>query len=166
MVDHPLCYTLLLIAFLWLEVIVYERWARTRVATRPTARKLATPLQKRSRDPTPFAGLTHKPYCAACEQTSAPDEPLPLPPPRLSGLQGRPRQVDTSAQFCPQPRCVYYGWMGRGNLRANGYPSGGCWRQFQCLSCQQYFLETQGTQLHGKRVPPEVLERFSCQCRT
>jgi IS1 family transposase/transposase-like protein len=65
--------------------------------------------------------------------------------------------VDTSQQFCPQPHCAYYGWVGRGNLRANGYPSGGRWRQFQCLSCKKYFLETQGTLLHGKRVPPEVL---------
>jgi len=47
--------------------------------------------------------------------------------------------------------------MGRGNLRANGYPSGGRWRQFQCRSCKQYFLETHGTPLQGKRVPPEVL---------
>src|SRR4030095_16464313 len=51
----------------------------------------------------------------------------------------------------------YYVWVGRGNLRANGYPSGGRWRQLQCLSCKKYFLETQGTPLHGKRVPPEVL---------
>jgi transposase-like protein/IS1 family transposase len=65
--------------------------------------------------------------------------------------------VDTSAQFCPQPHCAYYGWVGRGNIRANGYPSGGRWRQFQCRSCQQYFLETYGTPLHGKRVLPEVL---------
>jgi hypothetical protein len=62
-----------------------------------------------------------------------------------------------STQFCPQPCCVYYGWMGRGNLRANGYPNGGRRRQFQCLSCKQYFLETQGTPLHGKRVAPERL---------
>ena len=45
----------------------------------------------------------------------------------------------------------------RGNLRANGYPNSGRWRQFQCLSCKQYFLETYGTPLHGKRVVPEVL---------
>jgi IS1 family transposase len=47
--------------------------------------------------------------------------------------------------------------MGLGNIRANGYPSGGRWRQLQCRSCKTYFLETQGTPLHGKRVPPEVL---------
>jgi transposase-like protein len=65
--------------------------------------------------------------------------------------------VDTSAQFCPTPCCAYYGWVGRGNIRANGYPNGGRWRQFQCRSCQQYFLETHGTPLPGKRVPPELL---------
>jgi transposase-like protein len=65
--------------------------------------------------------------------------------------------VDTSAQFCPQPRCASYGWVGLGKIRAKGYPSGGRWRQFQCLSCQPYFLETQGTPWHGKRVRPEVL---------
>jgi hypothetical protein len=78
-------------------------------------------------------------------------------PPLFSTPQGRPRQVDTSKHFCPTPSCVYYGWIGLGNLRANGYPNGGRWRQFQCLSCQQYFLETFGTPLHGKRVAPEVL---------
>jgi hypothetical protein len=157
MVDHLLFYALLLIVLLWLDVILYEQWARTRVATRPTTRKLATPLPKHSRDPKPFPGLTHKPYCAACEQVPEPAEPVPLPLLPLPSSPGRPRQVDTSAQFCPQPRWAYYGWVGLENIRANGYPSGGRWRQFQCRSCKQYFLETQGTPLHGKRVAPEVL---------
>ncbi len=68
-----------------------------------------------------------------------------------------PRRVDSTKQFCPQPRCGYYGWMGLGNIRANGYPNDGRWRQFQCRSCKQYFLETHGMPLHGKRVVPEVL---------
>jgi transposase-like protein len=157
MVDHLLFYDLLLIVLLWLGVILCEGWARNRAATGPTTRKLATSLHKHPRDPTLFPGLTHKPHCAACEQAPAPAEPLPLPPPLLSTLRGRPRHVDPSGQFCPQPRCTYYGWVGRGNLRANGYPNGGHWRQFQCLSCKQYFLETHGTPLHGKRVAPEVL---------
>jgi transposase-like protein len=157
MVDHLLFYDLLLIALLWLGVILYKRRARNRAATGPTTRKLVTPLPKHSRDLTPFPGLTHKPHCATCQQVPAPAELVSLPPPLLSIPQGRPRRVDTSGQFCPQPRCVYYGWVGRGNLRANGYPNGGRWRQFQCLSCKQYFLETHGTPLHGKRVPPEVL---------
>jgi IS1 family transposase/transposase-like protein len=158
MVDHLLFYEFLLIVLLWLGVILCEGWARSRSAASPAIRKRATPLPKCFRAPKPFAGLTHKPRCAACEQAPAPDSlPPRVPPPRLSPRQGRPRQVDTSKQFCPQLPCAYYGWVGRGNIRANGYPSGGRWRQFQCLGCQQYFLETSGTPLHGKRVPPEVL---------
>jgi IS1 family transposase/transposase-like protein len=158
MVDHLLVHDLLLIVLLWLGGILYKRWARTRATTGPTTRRPATPLRQHSQDPTPFPGLTRKPPCPACEQTSEPGSPPPLvPPPLLSSSQGRPRQVDTSAQFCPTPRCAYYGWVGRGNIRANGYPSGGRWRQFQCRSCRTYFLETQGTPLHGKRVVPEVV---------
>src|SRR5262249_29571190 len=49
--------------------------------------------------------------------------------PRLVMTRGRRRQVDTSMHFCPNPDCAYHGWTGRGNLRANGHPSGGPWRQ-------------------------------------
>jgi transposase-like protein len=151
MVDDRLFYVLLLLGILWLGGLFYKAWSRHRSAPCPT-------LRKHCRDPKPFAGLTKKPRCPACEQAHAPGSPAPcIPPPRLSSPHGRPRQVDTSKQFCPQPCCLYYGWLGRGNLRANGYPNGGRWRQFQCLSCKQYFLETQGTPLQGKRVPPEVL---------
>jgi transposase-like protein/IS1 family transposase len=129
-------------------------------APRPARRHVSLPrcLRKHSRDPKPFTGFTNKPHCAACEQAQEPGAPVqPVPPPRLDSSQGRPRQVDTSGQFCPTPHCLYYGWVGRGNLRANGYPNGGRWRQFQCRSCRKYFLETSGTPLQGKRVPPEVL---------
>jgi transposase-like protein/IS1 family transposase len=158
MVDNLLFQDLLLIGLLWLGVLVYKGWARNRSAPRPTTRKPATPLHKRSRDSKPFPGLTRKPHCAACEQPPEPGSPAPLvPPPRLASPPGRPRQVDTSKQFCPHPSCAYWGWTGRENIRANGYPNGGRWRQFQCRSCKTYFLETQGTPLHGKRVVPEVL---------
>jgi transposase-like protein/IS1 family transposase len=158
MVDDPLFYDLLLIVFLWLGGILYKRWARNRSATGQTPRKPATPPRKQCQDPQPFPGFTHKPHCALCEQAPEPAPTAPLVPPALlPSSAGRPRQVDTSKQFCPQPRCAYYGWVGLRNIRANGYPNSGRWRQFQCLSCQQYFLETQGTPLHGKRVPPEVL---------
>jgi hypothetical protein len=158
MVDHLLFQDFLLVGLLWLGGILSQRWLRNRAAPCPTTGQPATPIPKDSREPKPFAGLTHKPQCPACEQPPAPGSSPPrVPPPRLPSSQGRPRQVDTSAQFCPQPGCVYYGWVGRGNLRANGYPSGGRWRQFQCLSCKQYFLETSGTPLHGKRMAPEML---------
>src|SRR5215475_11329454 len=158
MVDDRLFYDLLLIVLLWLGVISYEQWARTRAPTRPSTRQLATPLPKHSQNLKSFPGLTSKPHCALCEQAPVPAPVAPrVPPAPLPASPGRPRQVDTTTQFCPQPHCAYYGWVGLGNIRANGYPSGGRWRQFQCRSCQTYFLETHGTFLHGKRVPPEVL---------
>ncbi len=49
--------------------------------------------------------------------------------------------------------------MGFGNLRANGHPNGGPWRQLHCRSCGGYVLETHGTILHGKRVPVELIVR-------
>ena len=71
--------------------------------------------------------------------------------------RGRRRQVDTSSHFCPNPDCAYRGWAGWGNLRANGHPNGGPWRQFQCTSCSGYFPEHHGTIFHGKRVSPDLL---------
>jgi IS1 family transposase len=65
--------------------------------------------------------------------------------------------VDTSQHFCPHPDCAYQGWVGLGNLSANGHPSGGPWRQLHCTGCGGYFQETHGTPLHGKRVAPERL---------
>src|SRR5712664_3974316 len=65
--------------------------------------------------------------------------------------------VDTSGHFCPHPSCRYRGWVGLGNLHANGHPSSGPWRQLHCTSCGGYVQETHGTPLHGTRVAPEKL---------
>jgi len=65
--------------------------------------------------------------------------------------------VDTSWHFCPYPTCASRGWVGLGNISANGHPNGGPWRQLHCASCGGYFQETHGTPLHGKRVAPEKL---------
>jgi IS1 family transposase len=61
--------------------------------------------------------------------------------------------------FCPNPACAYRGWVGWGNLRANGHPSGGPWRQLLCVVCRCYFLETLGTLFHGKRASVERIVR-------
>jgi hypothetical protein len=61
--------------------------------------------------------------------------------------------------FCPHVGCAYRGWLELGNLRANGHPSGGPWRQLYCRSCKGYFLETHGTIFHGKRVSVELIVR-------
>jgi IS1 family transposase len=71
----------------------------------------------------------------------------------------RPCVIDTSQHFCPHDGCEYRGWLGLGNLRANGHPSGGPWRQLYCRSCHGYFLESHGTVFHGKRLSVELIVR-------
>ena len=73
--------------------------------------------------------------------------------------RGRRRQVDTSTHFCPNPDCAYRGWVGWGNLRANGHPNGGPWRQLLCIACRRYFLESLGTIFHGKRASVDLIVR-------
>jgi hypothetical protein len=71
----------------------------------------------------------------------------------------RPRTVDTSQHFCPHTDCAYRGWLGLNNLRANGHPNGGPWRQFHCTWCEGYFPEHHGTIFHGKQASVERLVR-------
>jgi IS1 family transposase len=73
--------------------------------------------------------------------------------------RGRRRQVNISTHFCPNPTCAYRGWVGWGNLRANGHPNGGPWRQLLCVACRRYFLETLGTLFHGKRASVDLIVR-------
>src|SRR4029450_2724177 len=84
---------------------------------------------------------------------------MPHTHPRIVPTRGRRRQVDTSTHFCPNPACAYRGWAGWGNLRANGHPNGGPWRQLLCVACRGYFLETLGTLFHGKRASVELIVR-------
>jgi hypothetical protein len=61
--------------------------------------------------------------------------------------------------FCPHTDCDYRGWLGLHNLRANGHPSGGPWRQFHGPSWDGYFPEHHGTLLHGKEAAVELIVR-------
>jgi IS1 family transposase/transposase-like protein len=153
-----LCHTLLLLGILWLSVLSRWVWPWRHATTSQGDRQPTKRATKRSREPKPFPGLTHKPHCTACEQSEQLVAPAPPAPPLLNtSSQGRPRQMETSAHFCPKPTCRYYGRVGLGNIRANGHPSSGRRRQLQCRACRKYFLETYGTLFHGKRVPPERL---------
>src|SRR5712691_6215652 len=152
------CYALLLVGLLWLSIMRHDAWPSDRPAGDQRPSKPLPPSCKRSSDSKPFPGLTRKPPCAACEQAHEHGpQPPGCPPPRMAPTRGRPRQVDTSQHFCPHPDCAYQGWVGLGNISANGHPNGGPWRQLHCTSCGGYFQETHGTPLHGKRVAPEKL---------
>jgi transposase-like protein/IS1 family transposase len=125
------------------------------IPTKPARQAFTTPA---CHAPKPFTGLTQKPHCALCERDTVQPKPTPaVPPAPILPLHRRPRVVDTSQHFCPHPRCDYWGWLGLSNLRANGHPSGGPWRQFHCTSCKGYFLETDSTIFHGKRAAVEQI---------
>src|SRR6266705_1606239 len=159
MISDLFFYQLLLVGLLWLCLMLHGMWPSERVMPGSTRPPPSLPPCKRSSDPKPFPGLTRTPCCAACDQAAqepaAP--PPPAPPPLITSSRGRPRHVDTSQQFCPNPDCTYRGRVGLGNLRANGHPNGGPWRQLYCSQCEGYVLETHGTPFHGKRVSPDLL---------
>jgi IS1 family transposase len=158
MVSHLFFYQLVLLGLLWLCVMLHYAWPNEYAGGDQRPSKPLPPPRKRSSDPQPFPGLTRMPPCAACEQAhaSAP-QPPGCPPPRIVSTRGRPRQVDTSFHFCPKANCDYWGWVGLGNISANGHPNGGPWRQLHCTSCGGYFQETHGTPVHGKRVALDLL---------
>ena len=159
MVSHLFFYQLVLVVLVWLCLMLQWAWPSD-PATCPPTPEPTPPEPKRQREPTPFAGLTTKPHCDACEHASAPSPRAPsVPPPRIVMARGRRRQVDTSHHFCPNPDCASRGWVGWGHLRANGHPHGGPWRQLLCVACRRYFLETLGTLLHGKRASAELIVR-------
>jgi IS1 family transposase len=149
---------LVLVALVWACLMLHWVWPSDCATAHPTPPQPTPPRRQRSREPKPFAGLTRTPPCAACEQAHEHiPQPPSCPPPRIVPTRGRPRQVDTSWHFCPHPHCAYRGWGGLGNIRANGHPNGGPWRQLHCTSCGSDFQETHGTPLQGKRVAPEKL---------
>jgi hypothetical protein len=160
MVSHLFFYQLVLVALVWLCLMLQWVWPSDSVAGCLTTLEPLPPRRKRSREPKPFVGLTTQPHCDACADTSDPHPHAPAaPPPRIVMTRGRRREIDTSRHFCPNPDCAYRGWVGWGNLRANGHPNGGPWRQLLCIACRRYFLETLGTIFHGKRASVDLIVR-------
>jgi hypothetical protein len=158
MIPHHVYYQLVILVLLWLCLMLPRLWPRPPGVAHKIPTQSIKSKRKRSREPKPFAGLTHKPHCALCEQQAA--ENAPAPPPRPDPMplpRRRPRTVDTSMHFCPHRHCDYRGWLGLNNLRANGHPNGGPWRQFHCTSCDGYFPEHHGTIFHGKQAAVELI---------
>jgi hypothetical protein len=159
MVSDLFFYQLMLVALVWLCLMLHWLWPSA-PATCPPPPEPTPPVPKRKRERLPFAGLTQKPHCDACEHHGdLRPQPPSSRPPHIVMTRGRRRQVDTSMHFCPNPDCAYRGWVGWGNLRANGHPNGGPWRQLLCVACRGYFLETLGTLFHGKRASVDLIVR-------
>jgi hypothetical protein len=157
MVSHLFYYQLALCVLVWLFVMLHVTWSKPGLPTPPVPAK---PKRHRANAPKTFEGLTTKPHCALCERdTVHPKPPSPVPPDPVPLTNRRPHTVDTSMHFCPHTECDYRGWLGLGNLRANGHPNGGPWRQFHCTSCQGYFPEHHGTLFHGKQAAVELIVR-------
>ena len=155
MVSHLFYYQHTLLALIWFFVMLHVTWSEPGLPTPPVP---AQPKRKRSTQPKPFAGLTHKPHCALCEQAAGARAPAPpLRPAPMPPTHRRPHTVDTSMHFCPHPECAYRGWLGMNNLRANGHPNGGPWRQLHCTSCEGYFPEHHGTIFYGKQAAVELI---------
>src|SRR6266705_67273 len=150
MIPHPFFYLMVVLGFLWIFFMLHMTWPSPCPATPQRPAEPILPRRTHSSEPQSFAGLTHKPQCVACEQALSP---------RITSTRGRKCQVDTSPHFCPNPDCAYRGWVAWGNLRANGHPKGGPWRQLLCVACHRYFLETLGTIFHGKRASVELIVR-------
>ena len=160
MVSELFFYQLALIALVWLCCMLHWVWPSDRPTVPSPLPQPTPPRRTRRREPQPFAGLTTRPHCDACVHASASRPHAPAaPPPRIVMTRGRRRQIDTSHHFCPNPDCRYHGGVGWGNLRANGHPNGGPWRQLLCVACRRYFLETLGTIFHGKRAAVEFIVR-------
>src|SRR5262244_1368174 len=158
MIPHHFYYQLAVLGLLWLCVLLHLAWSRSGATPQTKPSMPITPRRTRSDEPTPCAGLTHKPPCALCAHEAAhPQAPPPVPPEPLPPTHRRPRTVDASRHFGPHTGCASRGWLGLGNLRANGHPSGGPWRQFHCTACKGYFPEHHGTLFHGKRVSVDLI---------
>ena len=160
MMPNLVYYQLVILVLLWLCVMLPHLWPSPPGGAPKPPLQPITPKRKRSNEPKAFEGLTHKPHCVLCAQETG--ETAPAPPRRpdlMPPTHRRPRTVDTSMHFCPHSGCDYRGWLGLGNLRANGHPSGGPWRQFQCTACEGYFPEHHGTIFHGKQVTVELIVR-------
>jgi IS1 family transposase len=158
MVPTLFFYQLGLVALIYVFLLLCWLWPTAAAAPRQPIAPSKPPRRKRSHAPKPFTGLAQRPHCARCAHDAAhPPAPPPTPPEPMPPSHRRPRTVDTSRHFCPHRGCRYRGWLGLGNLRANGHPSGGQWRQFHCTACKGYFPEHHGTLFHGKRVSVDLI---------
>jgi IS1 family transposase/transposase-like protein len=154
MLDHsiwPILPHLCWVCYLTVLCLLFWHWRRVLHPPKPVKKQ-----------PRSNPGPTKRPPCPVCQAEDEAQKQMdvpPVPPPPIEQTRGRPREVDTSSHYCPDEKCRYYGWAGLGNIRSNGHPNGGRWRQLQCTVCGKCFMETSNTIFFGKRVSAEIIWR-------
>jgi hypothetical protein len=63
MIPHLVYYQLVILALLWLCLMLPHLWPSPPGGAPKTSTQPIRPKRKRSTEPKPFAGLTHKPHC-------------------------------------------------------------------------------------------------------
>jgi len=143
MYNHPVFYILPLM------VLLLQGYIGLRLLKSPKRRNSRSSISQQKHE------------CPACEKDERTD-PVPEKPPMIEHHQGRPRGVDTSNHYCPNPDCTYYctyyGWLGMGNIVSNGHPNGSRWRQLECTVCSTYFMETKGTIFYRNHTSTDTID--------
>src|SRR5262245_58940317 len=86
MIPHLFYYQLVILVLVWLCVMLPHLWPAPSSGLPKRPADPIKPKRNRSIAPKPFAGLTHKPHCALCEQEpvesapALPVRPAPIPP--------------------------------------------------------------------------------------
>ena len=90
MIPHHVYYQLAIVGLLWFCIMLHSIWP-SRNAVLPQLRTEPVPLRfkrKRANEPKPFAGLTQRPHCDACEHATASRPRAPCTPPSPSSPRG------------------------------------------------------------------------------
>jgi hypothetical protein len=106
MIPYLFYYQLAVLGLLWLCVMLHAVWPSRCAMAQCTPAKPILARRQRSKEPKPFAGLTHKPPCALCaHETTHPQPWPPVRPDPMPPTPRRPRRGDTSQPFCPHTGC-------------------------------------------------------------
>ncbi len=123
-IDH-LWREILLLLLIWQLIERVGRWQDVRKYEHQGQKRQTKGRKRRQRRAEGFEGPTNEPECELCEAAESQAWSLiPQPPPKTEQKRGRPRQVDTAWQHCPNDRCAYHGGLGLGNICSNGRPRG------------------------------------------
>ena len=91
MIPHLFFYQLAVLGLLWLCVMLHAAWPSRGATAQGTPAKPIRPRRQGCKEPKPFAGLTHKPHCALCEQKTVDSAPAPpLRPDSMPPTNRRP----------------------------------------------------------------------------